>query len=69
MKRIKLARRWRDRLSDTEVAEYPKGSTAIVSDKVALRAEKADVLDGPAVEAKVEIEGKPGSPEGEGAAD
>lgn len=63
MKRIKLAKRWPDRISDTVVHEYPKGSTVDVSDAVATRAEKAGVLDGPAVDVKADEKGKSGSPD------
>lgn len=63
MKRIKLAKRWLDRVSDTVVHEYPKGSTADVAEAVASRADKAGVLDGAAVDVKSDEKGKPGSPE------
>lgn len=63
MKRIKLAKRWRDRVSDTVVHEYAKGSTVDVAEAVATRADKAGVLDGPPVDVKGDDKGKPGSPE------
>jgi len=46
MKDIELAKRWRHRVSDTVVHEYPAGSKATVSAEVAKAAVEAGVLKG-----------------------
>lgn len=54
MKTVKFAKRWRNRVNDRTVHEYPAGSTATVADDTAERAAKAGVLDGDPVDAPAE---------------
>jgi hypothetical protein len=46
MKVVTFARRWRRRLDETTVEEFPKGATATVNNDRAAAALKAGVLDG-----------------------
>lgn len=54
MKTVEFAKRWRNRVSETVVHEYPAGSTAVVSEEAAKAASEAGVLKGEPVDAPVE---------------
>lgn len=52
MKQITIGqKKWRNRVNDSTVHEYPAGSTATVSDETAERAVKANALAGDPVDA------------------
>lgn len=60
MKSVRFARRWRRRVNDATVEEYPAGVSAVVSNSRAEAAQRAGVLDGQPVDAPSETTGEPG---------
>ena len=60
MKSVRFARRWRRRLNDSTVEEYPAGASAVVSNARADAAQRAGVLDGQPVDAPPQTTDEPG---------